>query len=65
MREGGVLMVENMVNIIQSLGFPIACCIALFWKMNKQDENQKQMTDAINNNTNVITRLIDKLDKGD
>ena len=45
------------------LGFPYA--IALFWKLNKDDQRhrdaEEKMTDAINNNTNVITKLIDRL----
>ena len=40
--------------------------IALFWKMNKQDEDHKtemvKVTEAINNNTIALQKLIDKLD---
>lgn len=57
--------VTEITQLISTLGFPIVCCIALFWKMNKQDENHKEemskMTDALNNNTVALTKLSDKL----
>lgn len=58
--------VATITQIITNLGFPIVCCGALFWKMNKQDENHKQeidgMTKAIENNNLVLNRLCDKMD---
>lgn len=57
--------VTEITQLISTLGFPIVCCIALFWKMNKQDENHKEemskMTDALNNNTVALTKLSDRL----
>nr|DAM91084.1 MAG TPA: YvrJ protein family protein [Caudoviricetes sp.] len=54
-----------IVQLISSLGFPIACCIAMFWQNNKLNENHKEETtklnEAINNNTIALNRLIDKL----
>jgi hypothetical protein len=54
-----------VVQLISSLGFPIACCIAMFWQNNKLNENHKEETsklnEAINNNTLALNRLIDKL----
>lgn len=59
-----------IVDIVQSLGFPIVMCGALFWKMDKSDtqhkEEQEKMADAVNNNTTALTRLLDVLSmKGD
>lgn len=58
---------QIIINAIGTLGFPIVCSLGLFWKMNKQDEDHKlemqQMTEAINNNTLTMQRLLDKLDK--
>lgn len=80
----------NFVNIIQTVGFPIACCIALFIfliKSNKSHKEEvsklteafyemrntfsssmaqqnKELTQAIQNNTLVMQRLVDKLDGG-
>lgn len=68
--------VDSIATIISSLGFPICCCIVLGWYIknitenyNKQiDDLRKEhkeetlkLTEAINNNTLVIQRLIDKI----
>lgn len=54
-----------VVQIIQSVGFPIVCCGALFWYMIKQRDVHKEETDkmttAINNNTQVLTEIITML----
>lgn len=50
-----------LMQAISTLGFPIVCCAALFWKMNKQDDQHKQemdvMSKAIENNTLVLTEI--------
>ena len=55
-----------ILTAISTVGFPVVVSCALFWKMNKQDEDHKQemtkVTEAINNNTIALTKLIDKLD---
>ena len=68
----------DIIQIISTLGFPIACCLALGWyvKMltgNFRDdikEIQKEhkdeiakVTDALNSNTIVIQKLCDKLEQ--
>ena len=54
-----------IVQLISSLGFPIACCIAMFWQNNRMNENHKEevtkLNEAINNNTIALNHLIDKL----
>ena len=56
---------DSIVDIIQKLGFPIACVIALFWQNNKiteqHKEEMKQTTEAINNNTLALIELKDKI----
>lgn len=56
---------STIVQIISSLGFPIACCVAMFWQNNKINESHKEETsklnDAINNNTIALNHLIDKI----
>lgn len=56
---------DTIVQLVGSLGFPIVCCIALFWRMIKSDENHKteidKLTDALNNNTLVLQQLSDLL----
>nr|DAF75003.1 MAG TPA: YvrJ protein family protein [Caudoviricetes sp.] len=59
--------VNTITQLIGSLGFPIVCCGALFWRMIKSDEKHQQemdkMSDALNNNTLALTRLTEKLSK--
>ncbi len=54
-----------VVQLIGSLGFPIVACIMLYVRMEKQDENHRQevteLTKAIQNNTIVMQKLIDRL----
>lgn len=55
----------SILEIISSVGFPIACCIAMFLQQNKITENHKieisEMKSAIDNNTIALTKLIEKL----
>ena len=56
---------EEVINFIKELGFPIACVVALFWQNNKMNEQHKEemqtFTTAINNNTVALTELKDKI----
>lgn len=58
---------EDIVNIISSVGFPIAMCLLLFWKSSQQDINYKNMikglTNVINDNTKINTKINDTLEK--
>ena len=69
---------NEIVQIISTLGFPIAMYVGACFFINYQfdpnakqmedlrkehKEEIKQMTDAINNNTLVIQKLVDKIDK--
>lgn len=60
--------VNTLIQLVSSLGFPIVCCGALFWKMVKTDEQHKEemdkVTEALNNNTIALTKLSDKLGGG-
>lgn len=60
--------VNSVIQLVSSLGFPIVCCGALFWKMVKTDEQHKEemdkVTEALNNNTIALTKLSDKLGGG-
>lgn len=59
--------VNVLIQLVGSLGFPIVACGALFWRMVKSDEQHKEemnkMSEALNNNTNAIVKLTEKLDK--
>ena len=56
---------EEVINFIKELGFPIAVTTYLLWQNNKQNEQHKEemlkMTDALNNNTVALTELKDKI----
>lgn len=71
---------NDVVQIISAVGFPIVAAIGCAYFVKWQyEQNQKQveemrkehkeetqkMTDALNNNTLVIQKLVDKFDKGD
>lgn len=80
---------EQIITLIQTVGFPIACAVAMFLMLNNEQKNHKEeskqlsetitdlkisfsdaindqrseMVNAINNNTLVIQKLIDKMEK--
>lgn len=49
-------------QLISSVGFPIAACVALFWQMNRESTQHKEEMDALkeslNQNTLAITKLV-------
>lgn len=56
---------ETVVNIISSVGFPIFCTIVLFWQnkniVDTHKEETTHLAESINKNTEVLTRLVEKL----
>lgn len=56
---------QMVITAISTVGFPIVMCGALFWKMDKQDkehtEEMNKSTEAINNNTVVLQKLMQML----
>ena len=64
-KRGDNVDTSTIVQLISSLGFPIACCIAMFWQNNKLTESHKEevskLNEAINNNTIALNHIIDKL----
>lgn len=59
---------QTLVQLIGSLGFPIAACIACFWMLNKEREERiaemKEFTKAIDNNTLALEAIKNKLENG-
>lgn len=55
----------TLSQLIGSLGFPIVACCAMFYRMSVQDEAHKaevdKLTEAINNNTIALTKLVQKI----
>lgn len=58
---------EDFVAIISNVGFPIACVIFMWYYMMKMTDAHKEeidsVKDALNQNTLVLQKLVDKLDK--
>lgn len=58
-------MDNNIIEIIRDLGFPIACVVALFWQNTRLNDQHKEemnkMVEAVNNNTQVLTALKEKI----
>ena len=59
-------VMNELVTLISNVGFPIFACIMIFKEMEKQRENHKteseKWVEALNNNTNVMQRLLDKME---
>ena len=57
---------EEVINAISTVGFPIAMSLLLFWYLQKESENHKEETaslkDAINKLEIAITTLINRLE---
>ncbi len=69
---------EVFIQVVSTLGFPIACCIACGWYvkyisdknreqidkiMEQHQSEMKDVTQALNNNTLAITKLTDFITK--
>lgn len=61
MKRGENMDFNMVLQAVSTVGFPIVCCGALFWYVNKQGEQHKEemekMTEALENNTIAITEL--------
>lgn len=64
-KEGGWVMNE-IITAISTCGFPIVMCLMLLWfiksLLEKHQEESKEFTTALNNNTLVLQKLCDKLE---
>lgn len=60
------MTVNEIMGAISTVGFPIVMCGVLIWYMLRTESYHRQetekYTEAINNNTLAITRLVDKLE---
>lgn len=69
---------NTIITMIGSLGFPIVACLGMAYFFTKVNDNYRNdikelnaahkaeisaMTDAINNNTLVIQKLVDKMEE--
>lgn len=60
---------DAITQLISSVGFPIVCCILLWYQSFKDQERHAKLYDdlktAVDNNTEVITKLIERIDGDD
>ena len=58
---------NDIVNLINSVGFPIAACVALYYQNIQSNKMYEKMVDefsaAVNANTKTLTELVEKLRK--
>ena len=48
-------------NLIGNLGFPIVCCGALFWYVNKRDERHYQELESLKNTVSQNSEILKEL----
>ena len=60
---------SELSNFISSVGFPIVVSVAMFYQNNILSANYQKLTEQlqskIESNTEILTRLIEKLDQDD
>ena len=53
--------VSAVINIISTVGFPIACCVYLFYSNTRQQEKSQEEIDklreTVDNNTKVMVEI--------
>lgn len=56
------MSVQDITQLIGSLGFPIVCCGVMFWQNLKQSQQHKEeskgFSEALNNNTLALQKLV-------
>lgn len=57
--------IQELMQIISNCGFPIAVCLYLIYAGQKRDDkfsaSVEQLRQTVENNTNIIQRLYDKI----
>lgn len=56
---------DSITQIVSTVGFPIAMCVALLWYIkdivDKHKQETEKFTEALNNNTLVLQKLCDTI----
>lgn len=57
--------IETITNLLSNFAFPVVCVVVLFvmWyrETEKHETEMDKMTEALNNNTLAMQKLVDKL----
>ena len=60
------MSVDDIVTLISGVGFPIVCCLIMFWITYKLNQSFKDevaiLTATLNENTIALTKILDKLE---
>lgn len=60
---------QDLSDFISTVGFPIVVAVAMFYQNNVLSANYQKLTqqlqEKIESNTEILTRLIEKLDQDD
>lgn len=58
---------DNILQAISTVGFPIALTLILLWYIydssNKQKEEIDKISEALNNNTLALTKLLERMER--
>ncbi len=58
---------DNILQAISTVGFPIALTLILLWYIydssNKHKEEIDKISEALNNNTLALTKLLDRMER--
>lgn len=58
-------VVTFVTSIVSNVGFPIACVAVMFYQMEQERKSHKEESDkwveAINNNTKVMEKVLEKV----
>lgn len=52
---------DIFINAISTLGFPIVVAAALFWYINKKDENHKEEINSLRSSLDRNTSILEEL----
>ena len=71
--DAEIALLKAVMQVISSIGFPIAICLILLWfikdMLEKHKDETNKFTESLNNNTLVLQRVCDMLnvkrDNGD
>ena len=65
--QTGVVILQELSEFISTVGFPIVVAVAMFYQNNVLSKNYQDLTQQlqgkIESNTEILTRLIEKLDQ--
>lgn len=54
---------NEIIQAVSTVGFPIACCCFLLWQNSKQDQYHREEMEKLRETISENTRIIDKLSK--